>query len=161
GIGSPHLLMLSGIGPKTQLQTAGIRAVHDLPAVGSNLPDHPLTGGIYRSSRSVPAARNNHGEAMRARRARADGGAPDLPILFVRSAAVIGLDVPDTYLIGVCALQPHSRGTVTLAGRDPELAPIVDPNYLGDDRDMATMVRGFGIAREIGNAPALEAWRAE
>jgi len=64
-------------------------------------------------------------------------------------------------LIGVCALQPHSRGTVTLGGRDPDLAPIVDPNYLGDDRDMATMVRGFGIAREIGNAPALEAWRAE
>ena len=46
-------------------------------------------------------------------------------------------------------------------GRDPELAPIVDPNYLGDDRDMATMVRGFGIARAIGSAPALKAWRAE
>jgi choline dehydrogenase len=41
------------------------------------------------------------------------------------------------------------------------LAPIVDPNYLGDDRDMATMVRGFGIARAIGSAPALKAWRAE
>jgi choline dehydrogenase-like flavoprotein len=161
GIGSPHLLMLSGIGPKTQLQTAGIRVVHDLPAVGSNLQDHPLTGVIYRSSRSVPAARNNHGEAMGVLRTAADAGAPDLQILFVDSAAVIGLDVPDTYLIAVCALQPHSRGTVTLAGRDPELAPIVDPNYLGDDRDMATMVRGFEIARQIGTAPSLEAWRAE
>ena len=69
--------------------------------------------------------------------------------------------MPDTYLIGVCALQPRSRGSVRLAGRDPELAPIVDPNYLGDDRDMATMVRGFGIARAIGSAPALKAWRAE
>src|SRR6478752_8695307 len=94
-------------------------------------------------------------------RTAGDTAAPDLQILFVDSAAVIGLNVPDTYLIGVCALQPHSRGTVTLGGRDPDLAPIVDPNYLGDDRDMATMVRGFGIAREIGNAPALEAWRAE
>jgi choline dehydrogenase len=142
GIGSPHLLMLSGIGPQAQLQTAGVRVVQDLPAVGSNLQDHPLT-------------------AMGVLRTAGDAGAPDLQILFVDSAAVIGLDVPDTYLIGVCALQPHSHGAVTLAGRDPELAPIVDPNYLCDERDMATMVRGFGIAREIGNAPALQPWRAE
>ena len=161
GIGSPHLLMLSGIGPTGTASAAGVRVVHDLPAVGSNLQDHPLTGVIYRSARSVPAARHNHGEAMGVLRTAADDGAPDLQILFVDSAAVIGLDVPDTYLIGVCALQPHSRGTVRSPGVTPTLAPIVDPNYLGDDRDMATMVRGFGIAREIGNAPALEAWRAE
>ena len=161
GIGSPHLLMLSGIGPKAQLHAAGVSVVHELPAVGSNLQDHPLTGVIYRSARPVPAARNNHGEVMGVLRSAADAAAPDLQILFVDSAAVIGLDVPDTYLIGVCALQPHSRGTVRLAGRDPELAPIVDPNYLGDDRDMATMLKGFEIARAIGSAPALEAWRAD
>jgi choline dehydrogenase len=161
GIGSPHLLMLSGIGPKAQLHAAGVKVVHDLPSVGSNLQDHPLTGVIYRSSRPVPPARHNHGEVMGVLRTAADAVAPDLQILFVDSAAVIGLDVPDTYLIGVCALQPHSRGCVRLAGRDPELAPIVDPNYLGDDRDMWTMLKGFGIARAIGNAPALDAWRAE
>jgi choline dehydrogenase len=153
--------MLSGIGPKAQIHAAGVSVVHDLPAVGSNLQDHPLTGVIYRSARSVPPARHNHGEVMGVLRTAADAVAPDLQILLVDSAAVIGLDVPDTYLIGVCALQPHSRGSVRLAGRDPELAPIVDPNYLGDDRDMATMVRGFGIARAIGSAPALKAWRAE
>jgi choline dehydrogenase-like flavoprotein len=161
GIGSPHLLMLSGIGPKAQLHAAGVKVVHDLPSVGSNLQDHPLTGVIYRSARPVPPARHNHGEVMGVLRTAADAVAPDLQILFVDSAAVIGLDVPDTYLIGVCALQPHSRGCVRLAGRDPELAPIVDPNYLGDDRDMCTMLTGFGIARAIGNAPALDAWRAE
>jgi len=95
GIGSPHLLMLSGIGPQAQLQTAGVRVVQDLPAVGSNLQDHPLTGVIYRAARSVPAARHNHGEAMGVLRA-GDDGAPDLQILFVDSAAVIGLNVPDT-----------------------------------------------------------------
>jgi choline dehydrogenase len=161
GIGSPHLLMLSGIGPGAQLRTAGVRVVHDLPAVGSNLQDHPLTGVIYRAARPVPAARNNHGEVMGVLRTGGDSGAPDVQILLVDSAAVVGLDVPDTYLFGVCALQPHSRGAVLLAGRDPELPPIVDPNYLGDERDMATMLRGFEIAREIGNAPALAAWRAE
>ena len=62
--------------------------------------------------------------------------APNLQILLVDSAEVVGLYIPDTYLIGVCPVQPHSRGTVRLAGRDPELAPIVDPNYLSDERDM-------------------------
>ena len=135
--------------------------VHDLPAVGSNLQDHPLTGVIYRSSRPVPRRRNNHGEAMGVLRTAAEATAPDLQILFVDSSAVIGLDMPDTYLIGVCAMQPHSRGSRPARVPRPRVAPIVDPNYLGDERDMATMLRGFGIAREIGSAPALEAWRAE
>jgi choline dehydrogenase len=90
GIGSPHLLMLSGIGPQAQLHTAGIRVALDLPAVGSNLQDHPLTGVIYRSARSVPVARNNHGEAMGVLRSTDDAGAPDLQILFVDSAAGSG-----------------------------------------------------------------------
>jgi choline dehydrogenase len=161
GIGSPHLLMLSGIGPAAQLQAAGVPVVHDLAAVGSNLQDHPLTGIVYRAARPVPPARHNHGEVMGVLRTTGDTGAPDLQILLVDSAEVIGLDVPDTYLIGVCALQPHSRGTVALAGSDPKLPPVIDPNYLGDDRDMATMLRGFEVAREIGNADALAAWRGE
>jgi choline dehydrogenase len=161
GIGSPQLLMLSGIGPRAHLREVGVDVVHDLPAVGSNLQDHPLTGVIYRSKRSVPAAENNHGEAMGVIRTTRTVAAPNLQILFVDSASVVGLDVPDTYLIGVCPIQPHSRGTVRLAGRDPELAPIVDPNYLSDDRDMRTMLDGFRIARAIGTAPALDAWRDE
>lgn len=161
GIGSPQLLLLSGIGPAAHLRAVGIDVVHDLAGVGSNLQDHPLTGVVYRSAVNVPPAENNHGEAMGVLRTGDDAGAPDLQILFVDSAAVIGLDVPDTYLIGVAALQPHSRGTVRLAAADPEAAPLVDPNYLSDERDMRTMLRGLGIAREIGSAPALEPWCAE
>ena len=161
GIGSPQLLMLSGLGPRAHLRKVGVNVVRDLPAVGSNLQDHPLTGVIYQSKRSVPAAKNNHGEVMGVIHTTRQVAAPNLQILLVDSAAVVGLDVPDTYLIGVCPVQPHSRGTVRLAGPDPELAPIVDPNYLSDDRDMQTMLDGFQIARAIGTAPALDAWRGE
>jgi choline dehydrogenase len=160
GIGSPQLLMLSGIGPAGHLRSVGVDVVHDLSAVGANLQDHPLTGVIYRSSRPVPVAENNHGEAMGLLRTTAEATAPDLQILFVDSSAVVGLDVPDTYLIGVAVMQPHSRGSVRLACRDADVAPIVDPNYLADARDMHTMLKGFRIAREIGTAPALDAWRA-
>jgi choline dehydrogenase len=161
GIGSPHLLLLSGIGPKAHLEMVGVDIQHDLPGVGANLQDHPLTGIIYRAGRSVPPARHNHGEAMGVIRTTGDGGAPDLQIVFADSAAVVGLDTPDTYLLGVSALQPYSRGSVRLASWDPEVPPVVDPNYLGDERDMSTMLEGFRIAREIGTAPALDDWRAE
>jgi choline dehydrogenase len=160
-IGSPHLLLLSGIGPSEHLEMVGIDVVHDLPGVGSNLQDHPLTGVVYRAARPVPAAQHNHGEVMGLIRTKSDKGAPDLQILFVDSAAVIGLDIPDTYLIGVSALQPYSRGAVRLRSWNPGVAPIVDPNYLGDDRDMRTMLEGIRIARHIGSAHALDEWCAE
>ena len=116
------------------------------------MQDHPLTGVIYKASREVPAAQNNHGEVVGVLRTTADSGAPDLQLIFVDSAVVVGLDVPDTYLIGVCPIQPHSRGTVRLAGPDADTPPLVDPNYLRDERDMQTMLEGFRIAREIGAA---------
>jgi choline dehydrogenase len=161
GIGSPHLLLLSGIGPSAHLEMVGIDVVHNLPAVGSNLQDHPLSGVVYRAARTVPAAQHNHGEVMGLIRTKSDKGAPDVQILFVDSASVIGLDIPDSYLIGVSVLQPHSRGTVRLRSWNPGIPPIVDPNYLGDDRDMQTMLEGMRIARDIGSAHALGDWSAE
>ena len=143
GIGSPHLLMVSGIGPASHLRAAGVDVVFDLPAVGSNLQDHPLTGVVYRASWEVPAARNNHGEVIGVVRTAADVGAPDLQLIFVDSATVIGLDVPNTYLIGVSPIQPHSRGSIRLAGPDADTPPLVDPNYLRDDRDMKNHARRF------------------
>jgi choline dehydrogenase len=161
GIGSPHLLLLSGVGPKAHLELVGVDFKHDLSGVGMNLQDHPLTGIIYRAGRAVPPAQHNHGEAMGLIRTTGDSGAPDLQIVFADSAAVVGLDEPDTYLLGVSALQPYSRGSVRLLSWDAEVPPIVDPNYLGDERDMATILEGLRIAREIGTAPALGEWRAE
>ena len=50
-IGSPHLLMLSGIGPADQLRAAGVTVRHDLPGVGQNLRDHPHVGALWLSVR--------------------------------------------------------------------------------------------------------------
>jgi choline dehydrogenase len=161
GIGSPHLLMLSGIGPQAHLREFGIDVVADLPGVGANLQDHPLTGVIYAAAQPVPVATRNHGEIIGLiRTAAAQSDAPDLQLIFVDTAAVTGVEVPNSYLIGVSPLQPHSRGSVRLADAAPDVLPVVDPNYFGDDRDMVTMLEGFRIARDIGSAPALDDWRA-
>ncbi|CRZ15999.1 GMC family oxidoreductase [Mycolicibacterium neworleansense] len=160
-IGSAQLLMLSGVGPRAHLREVGVDVVHDLPGVGSNLQDHPLTGVIYRAAQQIPTPQNNHGEAMGLIRTTSTDGPPDLQILLVDTAAVTGLDLPDTYLIGVSAMQPYSRGSVRLATAHADDAPVVDPNYLSDERDWKVMVEGFRIAREIGGAPALSTWRGE
>jgi choline dehydrogenase len=160
-IGSPQLLMVSGIGPQKHLQEVGVSVIHDLPGVGSNLHDHPITPLVYRAARPVPPAQHNHGELLGLIRAETYGGAPDIQIFGVDSADVPGLGGSDGFVLGVSVLQPFSRGSVRLSSATVRTAPIIDPDYLGDDRDMRLMAEGMRIAREIGTAPALNAWRAE
>lgn len=162
-IGTPKLLMLSGIGPASALRPHGIEVIADLPGVGENLHDHPYAFVIYRPAKPVPAAANNHGEALGLLRSDPSLNYPDLQILFV--------DIPLTppsaggpesgYTIAVSPMQPFSRGTVRLHSGSPDAAPVVDPRYLSDPRDVQAMVTGLKIAREIGGARALAPWRAE
>jgi choline dehydrogenase len=79
--------------------------------------------------------------------------------MFSENLAGAGPEVPNHYGIMVSALQPHSRGSVRLAGADPSLLPLVDPNFLSDERDLAALTQGVRIAHEIGKAPALDGWR--
>jgi choline dehydrogenase len=160
-IGSPHLLLASGIGPPSHLRSVGVDVTLDLPGVGSNLHDHPIAPLVYRAARPVPAGRHNHGELIGLIRHQATGGPPDIQIFGVDSADVPGLGGAGGYVLAVSALQPLSRGSVKLAGPSIQTPPVIDPNYLGDDRDMRTMIDGLRIARAIGSGKALDAWRAE
>jgi choline dehydrogenase len=162
-IGSAQLLLLSGIGPAEHLRAVGVDVVADLPGVGANLHDHPLAGVMYTPARPVAPARNNHSDLVAAVRTTPDLAAPDIQLLFV--------DVPyhppsmagpaNGYTIAFVVLHPHSRGSVRLAGPDPATAPLIDPDFFDDDRDMVTMLAALGIAREIGSSPALDEWRDE
>jgi choline dehydrogenase-like flavoprotein len=57
----------------------------------------------------------------------------------------------------VCLLRPKSRGSVTLANSDPMQAPLIDPNFLGEEEDLETMVAGYKTTRRLMDAPALRA----
>jgi len=63
--------------------------------------------------------------------------------------------------IAFSAVAPRSRGSLRLTSADATVAPLVDPNYLADDHDVATMIDGLRLAREIGSAGCLAAWRGE
>jgi choline dehydrogenase len=162
-IGTPKLLMLSGIGSVCALRPHGIEVVAELPGVGENLHDHPYAFVIYRPARPVPTAVNNHGEALGLLRSHPGLDYPDLQILFVDIPLVPPAEGgPESgYTIAPALMQPFSRGTVRLASGSPDAAPVVDPRYLSDPRDVEAMVAGLTIAREIGRAKALAPWRAE
>lgn len=63
------------------------------------------------------------------------------------------------YTIAPCQLRPESRGYITLHSADPMAPPKIQPNYLAHPRDQEVLVRGLKIARDIANAPAMQAYR--
>jgi choline dehydrogenase len=82
-VGSAQLLQLSGIGPQAHLRDVGVDLVLDLPGVGANLHDHPMSSVVYSAGRSMPPGRHNHGEACGLVRSDAASDVLDLQILFV------------------------------------------------------------------------------
>ena len=172
-IGSPHLLQLSGIGPRPALEAAGVGLVLDHPSVGMNLVDHLANGLLVRTkgvetlatAESLPnlvrwallgrgPLTSNLGEAVAFVRSKPDLRAPDLelllaPVLFEEE----GLKPPSEHglTLAVVLLRPRSVGTVLLRSNDPSVPPAIDPRYLMDaeGEDAATLLRGLRLARRV------------
>lgn len=162
-IGSPHLLLLSGIGPVDQLRRHGIEVVADLPGVGANLADHPLDVVVYSASQPVTLGQHNIVDVLAACRLDSSSTAPDAHMLFLAVPfAPPGRTAPDNgYTIAYSMLRPHSRGSVQLASSDPTAPPLIDPAFLTDQRDVDFMVRAARAARELGASHAFQTWRDE
>ncbi|WP_031191973.1 MULTISPECIES: GMC family oxidoreductase [Streptomyces] len=160
-IGSAQLLLLSGVGPQAHLADVGLTTVLDLPGVGARLHDHPIVSITSSAARPLPPRRNNHGEAIGLIRSDPAVEEPDLQVVFVDlpSHLASGKDPEDGYTIAVSAIRPYSRGTLRLASNDPGAAPVLDPGFYTDERDLAAVVAGVRLVREIGHAPALAPWR--
>ncbi len=182
-IGSPKLLMQSGIGPADHLRAVGVSVVHDLPGVGSNLQDHldlfviaECTGdhtydkyvrphhaawaGIqYLLLRKGPVASSlfetgGFWYADSKRQTRS----PDIQFhLGLGSGIEAGMAKMRNagVTLNSAYLRPQSRGTVRLASADPTAAPLIDPNYWSDPQDKARALGGLRLAREIMAQPAL------
>jgi choline dehydrogenase len=163
-IGSAQLLMLSGVGPADHLAELGIDVEVDLPGVGANLHDHPMSTVVFEHAAPLAGdPRNIWGQGVGLVHTDAATDGPDLQILLIsqpyRSQTLPGPDPDGGYAIAFAAMLPESRGTVRLASRDASAAPLIDPNYLGDPRDQRVMIDGLRIAQKIGAATALDDWR--
>lgn len=176
-IGSPHILMLSGIGPAAHLAGSGIAVAVDLPGVGRNLQDHPLAPLAFRCTEPVSLyaaatqenmdkflqegrgpLTSNGVEAGAFLKTEADLRVPDLQLHFAPiglypqragDAEVLGAADFHSFAIAVTLLHGKSRGSIRLRSADPGIAPEIHSGYLSDAADMETLVRGIEIARQI------------
>ena len=182
-LGSPKVLMLSGIGPAAHLSEQGIDVLHDLPGVGRNFQDHLQIPNYYATrapisllgqDKGLNAIRHglqwllfrsglltsNVGEAAAFADLDGDGRAD----VQIHSFPVFVPDherpAPDGHFFSIspCDLRPKSRGEVLLDGKDPNRQVRLVANALADPADVATLVKGLKLCRAIARTPALSAY---
>jgi len=181
-IGSPKLLLQSGIGPAAHLREVGVSVVHDLPGVGANLQDHldlfviaectgdhtydkynkphhaAWAGLQYLLLRKGPVASSLF-ETGGFWYARPGARSPDIQF-HLGLGSGIEAGVAKMRYAGVTLnsayLRPKSRGTVRLASADPFAAPLIDPNYWSALPDRTLAIAGLQLARDIMRQPALK-----
>jgi choline dehydrogenase len=161
-IGSPQLLMLSGIGPAAHLTAFGIDIVADVSGVGENLHDHILSPVIFTAEREIgpPSPGLLACQTHSFWRSRPGLPVPDLqPIHFMVPMYEPWMEGPAngfTLLGGI--VRPLSRGTLRLTGARPEDPLAIDPNILASAADLETLVAGIELCRRIGAADAMADW---
>lgn len=176
-IGSPQLLLLSGIGPGDELRRVGVPARHELPGVGRNLQDHPFVTilsevsderTLYGADKPKPFAEwlvrrtgplsSTVAEVVAFVRSRA--GLPAADIQFHMGAAYFddhGAEEYDGHCIAIAPVlvTPRARGQVWLRSANPADKPRMITNSLGPPEDLASLIAGMRLAREIAGASPL------
>ena len=168
-VGSPHLLLLSGVGPATQLERLGIRVVQDTPGVGQNLKDHPKVYVTWEASDDLGSSAN-----------RGAGGATlrlTAPGCHLRNDLSIGFSAPVVPRVKgpqaqtpraeernaisrhvemmIALLLPESRGALTLTSADYQVQPALHYNYLSEPFDRARLRAGILLALNLAERPEL------
>jgi choline dehydrogenase len=181
-MGSPRLLMLSGIGPGEELTTLGIKVVHDNPHVGRNVQEHPhtaishdVTMRTYNMEINGPRVPLHLFNWLVFRRGPVTSPYPHAVGFFRSSPA---LDAPDLQLMfgpfafgmspegvvpyrkpavtSVIALSyPKSMGQISLRSADPEAPLRIDHRLLDHPDDVAALVRGLRVVRDVYRQPAM------
>ncbi len=165
-IGSPTILLRSGIGPAADLAALDVAVAVDLPGVGANLHDHLLAGGnLYRSKRPVPPSHYQHSESLMYVDRPGGAAAPELVLACVVAPVVteafVAPDPGSAYTLMYGFTHPKSRGSLRLRSTDPDHPPIIDPNYLSHPDDRVVYLEALDLAQAVGASPALDDWRAE
>jgi choline dehydrogenase len=162
--GSPHLLMLSGIGAAGALRPSGIPCLVDLPGVGQNLQDHPMVVLLYEAERETGQStftaeaglfvdtRGGSTTASPDLQFHALGMMPRLPDVLAR----VDRALPPRYF-SICPTvsKSTSRGSLVLRPGRPTAQPLIDPKYLRDESDWQTLARGMELTEELVRTRAI------
>ena len=180
-VGSPMILLRSGIGPASEIAKHGLPVLHELPGVGRNFHDHqavsitvstPTTASYAITFKKLPWIAWNilrYGLTRRGFLAgnMIEGGGftktdPRLDRTDMQFGFMPGLRKSNGsfinagygYTLAAMMLRPKSRGTVTLSGPNPEDGPLLDPNFFAEPEDIEVMLKGVKTARRMLEAPA-------
>jgi len=180
---SPHLLMLSGIGDRKELEAYDISVVNHLPGVGKNLQDHlditleykaKTTGPYGISWKAFPrnivhvldwflrrrgVFASTTAEAGGFISTRPDTDRPDAQLFFCAGVANTQNAAGFTghgFLLHVTELRPNSIGNISLKSADPHEKPSIIFNFFRDKSTMHTLREGFKIIRHIVSQPAFK-----
>lgn len=185
-IGSPQLLLLSGIGPRKELEKHQIPIIHDLPGVGENLQDHidiHITcleknhlsfsfhySALFRLFKMIGQYFFYRQGELTSNYAQAGGffktdsklAQPNmqwhfLPSVHTKSGLRLGpLFKYYGYTLMTCLLHPRSRGNITLQSNNPLQAPVINPNYFADQADLEMLMIAFKKSRELLQQPIFQ-----
>ncbi len=182
-IGSPQVLLLSGVGPGRELASLGVPVVADVAGVGRNLQDHPIAGVAYHCREPITLLKaegigaliqyafakrgpltSNVAEAGAFVRSSPAAELPDLQFHFAPAFFVEhGFVKPEGhgFTLGPALVRPKSRGWLTLASTDPFAAPLIHGRNLSSSDDVKALVAGIKIARDIVRARAFDRYRGD
>ncbi len=190
-IGSPQLLLLSGIGPADALKKHGIALVHDTPEVGCNFNDQPGASFEFRCKLPLTFTRDLRIDrfalsavrwavglggplagpplvAMGAVRTQKNAPRPDLRVNISSATMQSKVWCPGIsprpehkLLLSFAVAHPASRGSITLASNDPREAPLIRFNLLAEQSDREDLRRYYRLMRELVRQPALAAVAGE
>lgn len=183
-VNSPHLLMLSGIGPAAHLREHGVEVRAEAPHVGQGLQDHPVAPVLFYTRDTTDMYEHQTpGNLLKAQllgrgpltsnMAEAGGffdspnstlGAPDLQFHMLPAGFWDNsLHEPKrrAMLIASTPVRVESRGQLRLRSADPTWHPEIDPGYFTDDADTEAMIAGFNRAIEVADSEPLRKYIAE
>lgn len=175
-IGSPQILMLSGVGPGGHLQDLAIPLLHDLPGVGGNLQDHLQVRMVFQTKRPITMNDQVRNPAKKAlmgleyllkrsgpltmgasqvcvfARTSEEAATPDIQFHLQPLSADKpgeGLHKFSAFTSSTCQLRPESTGRIALRSPDAEDHPAIHPNYLDTAKDQAVTVAGMKMSRRF------------
>jgi choline oxidase len=165
-ISTPHVLMLSGIGPGSQLRQLGIDVIADLPGVGQNLIDHVAANIAYELKHDTPPWQRTPCESTVLLQVDADAPAPDVLFHFVLRLRekYVGLSqfkgVSHGVKLSPNVARPKSRGSLTLQSTDPHQQLAINLNYFSDAEgyDKRILLAGLRFARKLAETSSLAPW---
>jgi choline dehydrogenase len=158
-IGSPHVLLLSGVGPAAPLQSVGVPVVHDLPGVGQNLRDHPAASVLYRAKGDKPdvqAPSIQVGLRYTVEGSYLQNDMQLSPTLMTSEHRPIHVTISDddNYLGLSCSLQlALSAGELRLTSTDPRVQPFLDYRHLTDPLDTERLRKAIRLALRLAAHP--------